>query len=234
MEIAIYSQQAEKVGTTDLPDGVFGLKWNPALVWQVAESERANLRQGSAHTKDRSEVRGGGKKPWRQKGTGRARHGSIRSPIWVGGGITHGPRNEKIYAKKINKKMRQRALAVVLSQKLRDKEVLLLDSLNLPTGKTKAAYVAIKALSQIKEYDGIGIKSKAIAALGGSDQKSARALRNLPKVSVIEARNINLLDTLNSRHLIFSKDSMDILSLRFKKSRNLNDPETWQSNNPKT
>lgn len=219
MEAKLYNQQAKEIGEINLPNNVFGLGWNPALVWQVAESERANLRQGSAHTKDRSEVRGGGKKPWRQKGTGRARHGSRRSPIWIGGGITHGPRNEKIYAKKINKKMKQKAFAAVLSQKFRDGEILIVDDFEFSTGKTKDAFMTFRALNNIRGFAGIGVKSTAAVALGGRNLTSFRAMRNLPKVSVSEARNINLLEVLGSRFLILPKDGIGVLETRVSGSK---------------
>src|SRR3989344_1678996 len=120
METNIYNQEGKEVGKVSLPTAVFGVKWNPDLVHQAVVAMEANARTPVAHTKSRADVRGGGRKPWKQKGTGRARHGSTRSPIWVGGGVAHGPTNEKIFAKKINKKMRTKALYTVLSQKLRD------------------------------------------------------------------------------------------------------------------
>ena len=107
MKIETYNVKGEKIGTAELPEGIFGVAWKPALVKQVYDGEMANKRRPWAHTKTRGEVRGGGRKPWRQKGTGRARHGSIRSPLWVGGGVTHGPRKERSYEVKINKKMRR-------------------------------------------------------------------------------------------------------------------------------
>ena len=216
MKADLYNQKAEKLGETELPDNVFGAKWNPDLVWQVAESERANQRQSSAHTKDRSEVRGGGKKPWRQKGTGRARHGSIRSPIWVGGGVTHGPRKEKIYARKINKKMRQRALAVILSQKMRDREILVLDDLSVSSGKTKDAFNIVKGLGGINGYAGIGYKAKALALLSANDTNTFRALRNIPKIDVMEARNTAAGDLLRSHYIILPENTVGLLAGRIK------------------
>jgi len=117
MEAIVYNQKGEKLNAVNLPESVFGLKMNPDLVYQVAVTQAANRRRITAHTKDRGEVSGGGKKPWRQKGTGRSRHGSNRSPIWRHGGVVFGPRNDKVYGGKINKKMRRKALAMVLSAK---------------------------------------------------------------------------------------------------------------------
>ena len=117
MEAKIYNQKGEIARTINLPEEVFGVKWRSDLVHQVVEGMRSNARSGTAHAKDRSEVRGGGKKPWKQKGTGRARHGSSRSPIWIGGGVTHGPLKDKNYKRKISQKMRVEALFSVLSRK---------------------------------------------------------------------------------------------------------------------
>jgi len=120
MKATIYNTKGTKAGDIDLPEEVFGLDMNESLVHQVYVSMMSNKRSNIAHTKDRSDVSGGGKKPWKQKGTGRARVGSNRSPIWIGGGITFGPRNDKNFKKKINKKMKSKALFTVLSQKMRD------------------------------------------------------------------------------------------------------------------
>src|SRR5436853_6808436 len=128
METKIYNIEGKETGKITLPENIFGLPWNADLVHLVVVGMHANARTNVAHTKDRGEVRGGGKKPWRQKGTGRARHGSIRSPIWRGGGVTHGPRNEKNYARAIPKKIRAKALFMALSRKLKDGEIIFVDS----------------------------------------------------------------------------------------------------------
>src|SRR3989338_1624991 len=153
METQIYNQIGKPVGKITLPEGVFNVRWNADLVKQVADSLLSAKRKNIAHTKDRSEVRGGGKKPWQQKGTGRARHGSIRSPIWVGGGVTGGPRNEKNFDRKVSKKMRAKALYTILSQKLRDGEVLFVDKMALAEPKTKVAVQALHSLSAVKGFE---------------------------------------------------------------------------------
>src|SRR5574343_932022 len=114
METQVYNQKGKSVGSLKLPEAVFGLKWNADLVHQVVTSMESTARTNVAHTKNRGDVRGGGKKPWQQKGTGRARHGSTRSPIWVGGGVTHGPRKDKNYERKVNRKMKAKALFTII------------------------------------------------------------------------------------------------------------------------
>src|ERR1035437_8197164 len=131
METKIYNQKGVAAGTINLPAKVFGAKWRADLVHQVVEGMRSNKRAGTADTKDRGEVRGGGRKPWKQKGTGRARHGSSRSPIWVGGGVTHGPLAEKNYKRKVSKKMRAQAVFAVLSKELKDGEIIFADSFEM-------------------------------------------------------------------------------------------------------
>jgi large subunit ribosomal protein L4 len=148
MKVDTYNIKGEKAGTTELPERIFGVKWNPVLVKQVYDGERANARRPWAHAKGRGEVRGGGRKPWRQKHLGRARHGSIRSPIWVGGGVTHGPLKERDYSVKINKKMRRGALLSLLSRKLKDKELVMLDKLSVSKLKTKEMFIILKQLRE--------------------------------------------------------------------------------------
>lgn len=207
MKVKLYNQSAKETGTVDLPDNVFGLKWNADLVHQVVTSQMSNLRRGTAHAKDRASVRGGGRKPWRQKGTGRARHGSIRSPIWKGGGVTHGPLKEKNYKKKINKKMAKKALWTVLSAKARDNEVIAVEDLKFEAAKTKFAAEIItnfkknSALEKITKGRGVLVLLPAAEGL-----KIRRAFRNLPYAGVDEARNLNARQVLQYKYVIFPKD----------------------------
>ena len=159
MEFAVYNQAGKKVGTTKLPEGVFDLKWNGDLVHQVVTSLSSSARIAIAHTKTRGEVSGTGKKPWQQKGTGRARHGSRRSPIWRTGGITFGPRNDRNFFRKVNKKMLTKALFVVLSMKARQGEMLFLDALNVG-GKAKEARKVMDTLGTITGLENFSTKKK--------------------------------------------------------------------------
>ena len=153
MKADVYNLKNEVVGSVELPAAVFGTKWNAILVKQVLEAQLANARAPWAHALQRDEVRGGGKKPWRQKGTGRARHGSTRSPLWVGGGKSHGPRNERDYTQKVNKKMKRVALFSVLSKKAKDGELKVFDSLMIEAPKTKAIATALRAVLSPKKGD---------------------------------------------------------------------------------
>jgi large subunit ribosomal protein L4 len=192
------------MGNIKLPANVFDLPWNDDLVHQVVTSMQANKRVVIAYARGRGEVRGGGRKPWRQKGTGRARHGSIRSPLWKGGGVTHGPTKEKIYHQKINKKMKKQAFLTALSQKLRDKEILFLDKINLGQPKTKEANNIIKNISKISGFEKLAFKkkNKAILALPKKDEKVSRSFRNIPGLKIYETRNLNVLDILTYKYLI--------------------------------
>ncbi|MEK9171692.1 MAG: 50S ribosomal protein L4 [Patescibacteria group bacterium] len=210
MNATVYSMDGKKSGTVSLPEHIFGVRWNADLVKQVADSLLSTKRKNVAHTKDRSEVRGGGRKPWKQKGTGRARHGSIRSPIWVGGGVTGGPRNEKNFARKVSKKMKAKALYTILSRKLRDGEVLFIDSVTLTEPKTKAAVKALHALSNIKGFGNIFLKKNnaAVIALSSKNKETERAFNNLGNVEVIEARNLNPLILLEYKYLIIENPKL--------------------------
>ena len=208
METPVYNMKGEKTGTINLPDGIFGLPWNAALVKQVVEAGRANRRMGTAHTKDRGEVSGGGKKPWKQKGTGRARHGSIRSPLWVGGGVTHGPRHERVFEEKVNKRMRRKALFVSLSGKASSGEIVVIEDFAFPEARTKQASLLFRALSA-GGVEHIGAKKgTALVALCAHDTAAIRTLRNLPHVESCEVRNITAEDVLGAKYLVLPKPSL--------------------------
>jgi large subunit ribosomal protein L4 len=207
MQATIYSREGKAAGTATLPDAVFGATWNPDLVHEVVVGMQANARQSSAHTKDRSEVRGGGRKPWRQKGTGRARHGSRRSPIWSGGGVAHGPRNEKDYSVKINKKARQKALASVLSKKLSDAEVILVDSLKMDEPKTTEAKAALKAIATGTEQTALATKRKnaVVVVLPERQTATEKSFRNFGNVEVMQAKDVNPVDLLTYKYVIVTE-----------------------------
>ena len=204
-----------------LPAEIFGLAWNADLVHQVFTSMNSNARANTANTKDRSEVSGTGKKPWKQKGTGRARHGSRRSPIWVGGGVAHGPNSERNYKKKVNKKMSAKALFTAISKKFRDNEVLFVDDMSMKEMKTKNAAAALKALGAVNGFDRLAGSKKVVAhiTLPLRDEAVFKSFNNIPHVEVADLRNLNLLDVLNHRYLVIvnPKESVELLSSKLNK-----------------
>ncbi|MCC6290725.1 50S ribosomal protein L4 [Candidatus Nomurabacteria bacterium] len=212
MESKIYNQAAKEVGTTKLSARVFGLPWNGDLVHQVVVGMQSNARQNTAHTKGRGEVRGGGKKPWRQKGTGRARHGSIRSPIWRGGGTTHGPTNERNYEKKINKKMKTKALFTALSQKQRDGEVVFVDQFKFAKSKTREAQKSLDAFAKVKGLEKLNYRrgQRTLLALPAADKSVWQSFRNLPGVAVSEIRNLNPELLLNYQYLLITSPEVSL------------------------
>jgi large subunit ribosomal protein L4 len=218
-EATVFTISGGTNGTISLPTELFGAPWNADLVHQVVTGMQANARPTVAHTKFRGEVSGGGKKPWKQKGTGRARHGSNRSPIWVGGGTTHGPRAEKVYAVKINRKMRAAALASVLSKKWKDGEVIFVDSLAFTKPATKEAAAALQAIAKAAGQTELATKRKnaAVIALAGSDANAKKSFRNIGSLIVEEARNLNPVDLMNKKYLVIEKpnESLAVLSARF-------------------
>lgn len=215
METQIYNQKGKAVGKLSLPESIFGLPWNGDLVHQVVTAMQANARTPVAHTKTRGEVRGGGKKPWRQKGTGRARHGSTRSPIWVGGGVAHGPRNDKSYEQKINKKMKAKALFTVLSEKLRKGQVIFLEELNLKNIKTKDAASVLKDLSAVKGFEKMvgGKKPNTYITLPAKGDTVKKSFANIQTVEVDEVRNMNPVDLLAYRYIIIAQPTESIAFL---------------------
>ena len=217
MEAKVYNQKG-KAETIDLPEKVFAAKWRADLVHQVVEGMRSNKRAGTADTKDRGEVRGGGKKPWKQKGTGRARHGSSRSPIWVGGGVTHGPLAEKNYKRKIGKKMRAQALFSVLSKKIKDNEIIFVDSLSMGDIKTKEAVEVVKNVAKVLGSKNLvnSKKPRILTAIFGRNEKIEKSFRNLPQLALVFVKNLNPLDVLNHKYLLIENPEE---SVKFLESR---------------
>jgi large subunit ribosomal protein L4 len=212
MEAILYNNKGEKAGKVEVPESIFGLQWNADLVHQVTVGMQANARQPVAHTKTRGEVRGGGKKPWQQKGTGRARHGSSRSPIWKGGGVTHGPRNDKVYAKKINQKMRQKALLVTLSRKFKDGEVIFVDSIEMQEPKARAGKAIIASF--VKAFPAMTKKKNAaLIALPSANRPTMKSFGNFGNIEVCEVRNLNPVSVLGSKYLVITNptESLEIL-----------------------
>ena len=222
METEVYNQKGKSVGKLNLPESIFGLSWNGDLVHQVVTAMQANARTPVAHTKTRGEVRGGGRKPWKQKGTGRARHGSSRSPIWKGGGITHGPRNDKSYEQKINKKMRIKALFTVLSEKFRKGQILFVEELSLKNIKTKEAVTIISDLSKVSGFEKIvGCKKPNLYITTPAKTDAVKkSFTNIKTVEIDEIKNINPVDLLNFRYIIISqpKESIAFLGGKIEKS----------------
>ena len=212
MQAKIYNQKGTEAGSIELPEKVFAAKWRADLVHQVVEGMRSNKRAGTADTKGRGEVRGGGRKPWKQKGTGRARHGSSRSPIWVGGGVTHGPLAEKNYKRKITKKMRAQALFSVLSKKLKDEEILFVDSLDMSEMKTKPALKVVANLTKASGWHKAGLskKPRILTALWERNEKAEKSFRNIPALEIVFLKNLNPLDVLNHQYLLIENPAESV------------------------
>lgn len=217
MDATVYNQEGKKSGKVTLPAELFGVPWKADLVHQVAVSMQSNARHSNAHTKDRSEVRGGGKKPWRQKGTGRARHGSSRSPIWVGGGVTHGPRNEKNYMKTIPRRMKGVALVSLLSKKYKEGQIAFIDSLSL-SGKTKEAKEVLTAFSTIDGFDTLKGKTKNALLVAVPEKTVAlkRAFQNIGNIELTNIQNVNILSLLAYRFVavVSPKEALSIMTKR--------------------
>ncbi len=220
METSIYNQEGKSAGKFTLPKGIFDVPWNADLVHEVIRLMNSNSRKNIAHTKTRGEVSGGGKKPWKQKGTGRARHGSTRSPIWVGGGVAHGPRNTQNYSRKINKKTKTKALLTVLSRKFKDGEILFVDSLSFSTPKAKEAKNILVSLSKIKGYEKLSTKPKNVAliTLDKAAESTSKSFRNFGNVSVEEFRTINPVSIMNHKYLVITNpgESLKFLTSKIK------------------
>lgn len=207
--IKIYNQEGKEVADFEPNKAIFGLPWNADLVHQAVSVASANQRQVLASTKDRSNVSGGGKKPWKQKGTGRARHGSIRSPLWRGGGITFGPSNERSYKVNINQKMAKKAFLTVLSAKAKDDEILVLDDIKISAPKTKEMAKIFANFPKVK--NGLLILTKS--------SEIKRAAKNLAHINILNLDNLNILESLKYKYLIFTKDGIEYLNKKYGASK---------------
>ena len=218
LNVPVYSTSGKEVSKVALPESVWGVAWNADLVHQVVVGMQSNARTGLANAKMRGEVSGTGKKPWRQKGTGQARHGSRRSPIWVGGGVAHGPRSDKNYDKKINRKMKTKALFTALSQKLRDGKVLFVDSLDLSAIKTKDAAQALVNLAKVEGFNTLNTKkaNNVFLVVPKKSEITAKSFRNIAHVTVEEVRNLNAVDLMNYRYVVIANPADANLALASK------------------
>jgi large subunit ribosomal protein L4 len=194
----ILKQDGSTAGQVELNDDIFGIEPNQNVVFDVVTNQQASLRQGTHAVKNRSAVRGGGKKPWRQKGTGRARHGSTRSPIWRGGGVVFGP-TPRSYGYKVPRKSRRLAIKSVLSQKVLDNELVVVDSLELDTPKTKD----FKAI-----LDNLEVDSKVLLVLENTNENIFKSARNIPSVKVVSSDNVSVLDVVAHDYLLVTEDAL--------------------------
>lgn len=206
MQAIKYNNKGKESGKIELPAKVFGVEWNADLVHQAVTVAMSNKRTNVAHAKDRSEVSGGGKKPWKQKGTGRARHGSIRSPIWVGGGVAHGPSNETIFARKINKKMKSKALCAVLSAKNKVGEIIFLDQYSLSKHNTKSAIDLLAKLADTLSAKELAYSkgSRALLLTTGRSKEIEKSFANIKIAKVDEVRNVDASLAISYKYIILT------------------------------
>lgn len=203
-DVTLYTMDGAQAGTLSLAKALFEVAPKLGVIHSVIVAQDANSRQVLAHTKDRSDVQGGGKKPWKQKGTGRARHGSSRSPIWIGGGITFGPRNDRNFTLKVNKSQKRLALSMVLSDKVATGNFVAVDAFTFPEPKTSLAAAMRKALP--------GADAKALIVLAPGEENLYRAARNLPNTETIRAGSLNVRDVAKYPYLITSKAGVDAMT----------------------
>jgi len=206
-KVTVYNSEGKAVEELEISDAVFGLPKNDDLVHQIVVATEANQRQVLADTKTRGERAGSGIKPWKQKGTGRARVGSRRTPLWKKGGVVFGPSNDRNYKKKINKKMNQKAITTVLSGKLRDKQLFVLEDLNFTEKKTKRAATMIESLK---------IKGRTLLSYIEGEKENRLVSRNLKNVENILTEQLNVLSMLKNKNLVMSKNSILFLEEKYK------------------
>ena len=196
--VKLFNMNAQEVGTLELSDALFGAEYNEAVIHQAVVARLANERQGTKSTLTRSEVRGGGAKPWRQKGTGRARQGSIRSPQWIKGGVVFAPKSRD-FSKKMNAKAKEVALFSALSQKVRDDQVIFVDEIKVKEAKTKEMVACLKAFN---------LDKTVLFVMDNNDEAVLRASANIEKVSTIAVEQINAYDVVKNAKIVISKQAV--------------------------
>lgn len=209
LKTKIYNLEAKEIGELELSEKIFGVKIKESVVQQVVEAHLANKRQVLAHTKQIGEVRGGGKKPWRQKGTGRARQGSIRSPQWKGGAVTFGPTKQRNFTKKVNQKVKQKALFMVFSDKFQNDKLKVLESFNINSGKTKDL---ISIISKFNLKD-----KKVLIGIEKREENIQKSSKNLKNIKVFPVGSFNVYSLLKYENLILTKKAIEKISKHFKK-----------------
>lgn len=205
IKIPVYNQKGKEIKKRDIPENIFGVLIKPGLVQEMVVAHAANSRVATAHTKTRAEISGGGKKPWKQKGTGRARHGSTRSPIWRKGGITFGPRSNRNYSKKVNTKAKRAALAMVLTDKVANKKLIILDAFTIEKPKTKEVAQALKAFPKLRSV---------LLVLAGEHANFVRASRNLQNISLSSPANLNVYDAVLGDGIMMTEPALDAVIKR--------------------
>ena len=198
-KVAVYNVSGEQVSEITLNDDIFGVEVNEHVLYEVVKNQLANKRQGTQSAKTRAEVRGGGRKPWRQKGTGRARHGSIRSPLWVGGGVTFAPK-PRDYSYTLPKKVRRLAMKSALTSKVNNNELIVLDELTLTEPKTKEMVNILKNLK---------VGKKALIVLNDSNEAVIKSAKNIPGIETTSVNTLNVYDILKYDNFIITKDAVE-------------------------
>jgi len=193
-KVQVYNLNGEKIREVELSASIFNIEIKPEVVQLVVVAQMANSRESIAHAKGRAEVRGGGRKPWNQKGTGRARHGSSRSPLWVGGGVTFGPTKERNFKKQVNKKVKKKALNMVLTDKVQNNNLILVEDFNIPEAKTKSLVEVLNKLP--------GKGKKTLLVLDKKNENIVRGASNLPKVMTLPLKSLNVIDLLNYEYVL--------------------------------
>ena len=211
IQTPLYTQDGKEKGMLTLPESVFACAVSPNVIQQVYVSQASSARSAIAHTKGRGEVRGGGRKPHRQKGTGRARAGSIRSPIWTGGGVTFGPTNARNFTKKINAKVKKKALCMALSKKLSNKQVFFLDTCTITEPSTRSAQGIIDSLRNTTKQ--ISATSKILIVFADHDIILKKSFRNIPQVTITILKDLHVRSILDHAHVCFCGGAESVAAL---------------------